>query len=455
MVLVCTLGLASVGHAQMGGGGGGVGGGIGGGGGGMGGRIPGAAYGGATDPSNVQIRGGFRVIPAIRVAERYDSNVFFLAKVPGLDRSDYVTSVAPEIRGLYVGSEMTVNATVGANAEYYVKNTNFNYVGTNAGLSLDLSPMLNRLWKGMTFQVYDSFRYTPQPPSFLVGNQAGDTSNPFLRGQQVGRVSITSNVVGATVSAPLTQTLSLTGGYSYGFLTFGTSKVQQSGALLSSTYQTFTVGMSKKLSPQDSVGLNYFDAEHRYDQGGSFSSRGGFISWAHLFSPSVTLDSSAGAQVLQGQSSGSGAQGSQGQSSGLSNVPTTVAPRGGVVLTWKDSTTSLTMAYGLAISASNQSQAQPLLVDIVTFSVTQVTPIPELVGVASVAYGRGDEIGSKSVNAVSYTSYVATGGVLYKFTPQTFLNLNYLYANYDNQFGATNNSFDRHVVSISLAQAFY
>jgi hypothetical protein len=169
----------------------------------------------------------------------------------------------------------------------------------------------------------------------------------------------------------------------------------------------------------------------------------------------VTLDSSAGAQVLQGQSSGSGAQGSQGQSSGLSNVPTTVTPRGGVVLTWKDSTTSLTMAYGLAISASNQSQAQPLLVDIVTFSVTQVTPIPELVGVASVAYGRGDEIGSKSVNAVSYTSYVATGGVLYKFTAQTFLNLTYQYGNYDNQFGATNNSFDRHVVSISLAQAFY
>ena len=113
------------------------------------------------------------------------------------------------------------------------------------------------------------------------------------------------------------------------------------------------------------------------------------------------------------------------------------------------------MAYGLALSPSYQFQAQPLLVNIVTFSVTQVTPIPELVGVASVVYGRGDEIGSNSVNAVSFTSYAATGGVLYKFTPQTFLNFTYQYANYDNQFGATNNSFDRHVVTISLAQAFY
>ena len=436
-------------HAQIGGdAGGGIGGGIG--------STPGMAFGGATDPSMVQIRGGFQVIPSIVVAERYDSNVFFQAKIPGLDRSDYVTTVAPQIRGLYGGSAMTVNATVGANAEYYAKNTDFNYVGTNAALSLDLSPMLNRLWEGMTFTVFDSFRYTPQPPSFLVGNQEGDTSNPFMRGQQVGRVSVTTNAVSATVSAPLTQTLSLTGGYSYGFLTFGTSEVQQAGALLSSTYQTFTVGMSIKLSPQDSATLSYFDSEYRYEQAvGSFSGRGGMIGWTHLFSPNVMLASSAGAAVLQGQSSGSGTQGSQGQSSGISNVPTTVTPRGNVALTWRDRTTSLSMAYGLALSPSYQFAAQPLLTNVVTLSVTQVTPIPQLVGVVSVNYGRGDEIGSKSANALSYRSYAATGGVLYKFAPQTYLNFSYQYANYDNQFGAMSNSFDRHFVSISFAQAFY
>jgi hypothetical protein len=257
------------------------------------------------------------------------------------------------------------------------------------------------------------------------------------------------------MSAPLTQTLSLTGGYTNGFMTFGTSDVQQSGALLNSTYQTFTVGMSKALSPQDSVTLSYADSEYRYDQAGAFSTRGGFINWEHLFSPNMTLNSSAGAMVLQRSSSGSGSQGSQGQSSGFSSLPTTVVPRANVALIWKDNTTSLSLAYGLGISPSYQFQAQPLLTNTVMFSVTQVTPIPELMGVASFTYGRGDEIGSSSVNSVSYTSYAAAGGVLYKFTPQTFLNLMYLYANYDNQFGATSNSFDRHVVSISLAQAFY
>jgi len=441
---VCTLGLVSVGHAQMGGMGGG-----------MGGGIPGANYGGATDPSNVQMGGGFRVIPSIQVAERYDSNVFFQAKVPGLDRSDYVTTVAPQIRGLYGGSAMTVNATVGANAEYYAKNTNFNYVGTHAALSLDLSPMSNRLWEGMTFQVRDSFMYTPQPPSFLVGNQEGDTSNPFLNGQQVGRVSVTSNVVGAMVNAPLTQTLSLTGGYSYGFLRFGTSEVQQAGALLNSSYQMFDVGMSMQLSLQDSVTLSYRESSFKYEQasGSSFTTRGGTLAWMHMFSPSVTLTSTAGVQVREGGVVGSSSVPATASSS--SGSGSSITPTGGLALIWKDRTTSLSMAYWVAISPSYQFQAQPLLTNIVTFSVTQVTPIPQLVGVASVNYGRGDEIGSNSVNAVSYTSYAATGGVLYKFTPQTLLNLTYLYANYDNQFGATNNSFDRHVVSIILAQAFY
>jgi len=114
----------------------------------------------------VQIRDGLQVIPAIAVGERYDSNVFFRAKVPGLDRSDYVSRVAPLIRGLYGSSAMTVNATVGANAEYYAKHTNLNYVGTNAGLLLDLSPMSSRLWQGMTFQVRESFLYTLNRPAF-------------------------------------------------------------------------------------------------------------------------------------------------------------------------------------------------------------------------------------------------------------------------------------------------
>jgi hypothetical protein len=62
IVLICSLGLVSVGYAQTGGGF-------------MG--IPGTAFGEATDPSMVPIISGFRLIPSMMVGEGYDKNVLF------------------------------------------------------------------------------------------------------------------------------------------------------------------------------------------------------------------------------------------------------------------------------------------------------------------------------------------------------------------------------------------
>jgi opacity protein-like surface antigen len=411
------------------------------------GSIPGTAFGGATDPGSIEISEGFRIIPTITAAERYDSNVFFQPKTPGVDSSDYVSTISPQIRGLFAGREMTLNAIVGASASYFVKNTNFNYVAVNGGLSLNLGSMLDRLWRGIGVTVNETFLYTPQPPSFWVGNQTGDTSNPYTNGQQVGRVSSTSNNINVSVTAPLTQTLSLIGSYSNGFLRFGKSEVQQAGALLNTSFQSFNVGMSMQLSPQDSMSLTFNDSEYRYEQatGGSFSTRAGMIGWNHQFNPAVKLTSSAGAAI------------SEVQSPGLSNgqTTTTVSPQGRVALVLKDSTTMLSMAYGLAFAPAYQFGAAALLTNTVSLSMTQETPIPRLVGVASFNYGRGDQIGSNPVSAISYKNYMATAGISYKLTPRTFLNLSYLYSNYDNQSGAMNNSYDRQVLTLNLAQAFY
>jgi hypothetical protein len=49
----------------------------------------------------------------------------------------------------------------------------------------------------------------------------------------------------------------------------------------------------------------------------------------------------------------------------------------------------------------------------------------------------------------------ALGGVVYKFSPETFLGLHHSYANVDNQFNCNTFAFDRHVAQLSLTQAFY
>jgi len=408
------------------------------------GTIPGTQFGGATDPSFVEVREGFQVIPSVSVGQRYDSNVFFSPKRQGLDREDFVTTAVPQLRGTYVGDSFMVNATAGATGEYYAKNTTLNYVGANTGIVLDLRKLVDRWWQGAALTVSDTYIYTPQAPAFLIGNLSGSQTNPFATGYQVGRANVSSNIFAANLSMPLNQTVSLIGSYSNGFLRFGQSQVQQSGVLLSYKYQTYSAGLSMQVSPQDSLSVNAVYTENIYTSGsgGSFTSQGGNVEWGHTFTPFLTLKSSAGATALKREFPGS-------------SSATTVAPAGNLALLWKDQTTSMALTYGAALTPATQFQASALLTQVVSFALTQQTAIPELLAVASLNYGRGDPYGSSSGTAISYASVGGTGGVVYKFSPQTFFGLNYSYGNVENQFGNNTFAWDRQVVQMSLSHAFY
>lgn len=431
MVLVCALGLVSVGHAQMGGG--------------MG-SIPGTAFGGSTDPSMVQITEGYRVIPSIMVGQRYDSNVFFAPKTPGLNREDFVTTTVPQVRGLYVGSLVAVNARASAVGEYYAKNSGLSYVGTSAGAAFDVSKLASRLWEGTRLTVSDTYSYTPQPPAFLTGDLAGEGTNPFVRGFQVSRVNTQMNNIGGNLSVPLNQVVSLIGAYSNGFVKYGQSDVRPVGSLFDVSYQTYRAGLSMMMSPQDTVSLNSINSEYDSGAQGAFSSRGGTVGWSRTFTPNVSLNSTAGAQLVETKLSGTPSS-------------TFIAPLGSLALFWVDRTTTMTVAYSLGVTPSTQFQSQALLTHVASVSLTQQTAIPELLGVASLNYGRGNQFGSASTStvssALSYVSWGGTGGFMYRFTPKTFLGLTYSYSNNDQSFGGQSFRIDRQVVQVSLTQAFY
>ena len=406
-----------------------------------GGYVPGTAFGGATDPGALQITEGFRLIPTIMVGERYDSNVFFRPPTPGLDREDFVTTTSPQIRGLYAGSLISVNAVGGGIGEYYAKNTGLNYIGANAGASLDMSKFLEQWWRGSTWQVTESYINSAQPQSFLTGDVSGASGNPFARGYQVGRARYQRNNVSTNLSVPLNQTVALIGSYSNGFIKYGSSSVQQ-GTLLDANFQSYTAGIAMNVTRLDTFSLNFIGSESDYGSTGSFSSRGGTVGWAHEFSQILSISSSAGGQYIETQFQGAPSR-------------TSIAPTGSFNVTWKDNTTTLGLAYFIGLTPSVQFQAQPLLTHTVSFALTQVTPITDLVGVVGVNYARGDELGSSSSAPISYTSYGATAGLTYKFTRQTFLGLNYTYRNFDNKFGGDSTAFDRSVVQLTLTQAFY
>src|SRR5262249_18133662 len=199
-----TLGIIPVSHAQMGGMGGR---------GGMG-YPPGTGLGGATDPGAFRISEGYRLVPALMVGERYDSNIFFVPKTAGLDREDFVTTAVPTIRGLYAGKSLSANIYASAIGEYYAKNPNLSYVGTQLGAKLDISKLLDRLAPTSTWQVKEYYSFTPIPPAFATGDVNGG-SNPYLRGYQAARTNTQINGTGTNLSVPLTQALSVTGSYMF------------------------------------------------------------------------------------------------------------------------------------------------------------------------------------------------------------------------------------------------
>ena len=431
--------MQSVSYAQLGGGmSGGTGGGLG--------SIPGVAFGGATDPSMIQLKEGFHVIPSIMVGERYDSNVYYSPKTPGLNREDFVTTTVPQVRGLYVGSLVSANAMASAVGEYYAKNTALSYVGTNAGAIVDVSKLVSQLREGTRLTVSDTYSYTPQPPAFLTGDQSGGGTNPFVRGFQTGRANMQSNMFGVNLSVPLTQVVSVIGGYTNGFIKFGSSELQQPGRLLDTTYVTYTAGLSMKASLRDTVSLNLVNSEFDSGDLGALTTRGGTVGWSHLFTPNVSILSAAGVQQVESKFSGAPSS-------------TTIAPLGSLALLWKDDTTTMTVAYNIGVTPSYQFQSQALLTHLASVSLTQQTAIPELLGIASLNYGRGDEFGSASTTtastALSYVAWGGTGGLMYRFTPKTFLGLTYSYSNNDQSFGGQSFRIDRQVVQMSLSQAFY
>jgi hypothetical protein len=445
IILGAWLELYSTAYAQMGGAGqlGGFTGGV-----GAIPSIPGTPYGGATDPSMVQVTEGFRIIPSILIGQRYDSNVFFVppSSRPGLKPEDFVTTAVPQIRGLHKGSLISVNATASAIGEYYDRNPDLNYVGANAGLLVDASKLLDQWRKGTTFTVTERYTYTPQAPAFLSGNVDGAGGNPLVTGYQVGRVNTRINYVSVNGETPLNETVSLIGSYDNSSRNYSASDVQQVSPLFSLHAQIYSAGIAAKLTPLDKLSLQYSGSEFQYKPGsiGSFSTNGGTLGWFRVFSPTVSMNSNVGAQVVQ--SHFRGAQGAA-----------ILAPVGAFGVRWEDHVTTIALAYTLRPEPSLQFQSQVLLTQTASFTVTQVTAIPELLVIFNLNHSRGNHYGpiSGSGSPISYISYGATGGLVYKVTSQTFLGLNYSYSTFDNKFGGQSFSFDRNVVQVTVSHAFY
>lgn len=408
--------------------------------------VPGTAFGGATDPSSIRPGDGLRVVPSIQVSERYDSNVFFAPKslLRGLNPEDVVTTVVPQLRGVYTDHEnlVKVNVVAGAVGSYYVNNTGLSYVGANAGAILDMSDLLSRWRPGAKWTVSDTFFYSPQPPAFLVGSQLGEQANPLVAGFQAYRTNTKSNNANTQFELPLSLTVKLTGSYTNSFIRYGASQVPGAPALISQNLQAYTAGLLKEVSIYDTVRADFTGNEFDLGGRGTFSAKGGTLGWTHKFSPTIRLNAAGGAQVLSGELNGV-------------QMSSIIAPVGNLAIQWNNPTTSLTLAYRTGITPSFQTRAAALLNHTVSFNIRQNTPIRDLIALLGANYGIANEYGTNSGSALSWTTVGGTAGLQYRVTQKLFLTLTYSYHNIDNAFDGTHLAYDKHVAQLSFSQAFY
>jgi len=439
IILGMGFGWCSATQAQMGGGiGGGMGGGMP--------TIPGTEFGGATDPSSIRVGAGLNVVPSVQISQRYDSNVFFAprSQLQGLNPEDFVTTVVPQVRGLFTDHEHLVklNAVVGAVGSYYMNNTGLSYVGANAGAVLDMSDLVSQWRPGARWTVTDTFFYTPQPPAFLIGGRLGEQANPLVAGFQASRTNTTSNSVNTVLELPLNRTVKLSGSYTNSYIRYGASEVPGAPSLISQDLHAYTAGLVKEVSLYDSVRADFTGNEFDLGGIGTFSARGGTLGWTHRFTPTISLNATGGAQVVSGELNGA-------------LFSSIIAPLGSLAIYWKDPTTFIALTYRSGVSPSFQFQGAVMLNHSVSLNMTQNTPIRDLVGLAGAHYSVANEYGFDSGSAMSWNTVGGTAGLRYRATQKLFLTMIYSYQNVDNVFGGTRFAYDRHVAQLSLSQAFY
>ena len=159
------------------------------------------------------------VTPTAVLSEKYDSNVWYSprgAVPPGRKAWDYVTTVGAivDVTNKSRFADSLLRARVDGNA--FVYNSDLSFYSTNVFASSDLTEGVSELVRGLQLRIFDSFRYTPEAPTFLIGGgHPSDTFDIYSRGLQGARANTFRNVLSAQSNYSLSRSFSLTTNYSY------------------------------------------------------------------------------------------------------------------------------------------------------------------------------------------------------------------------------------------------
>jgi hypothetical protein len=208
------------------------------------------------------------VIPSVSLSERYDSNVFYAPRgfiPPGHQHWDFVTTAAAIVDVVDKSRLADSLLRAGVNGNTFAYNTDLAYVSTTVFASSDVTRGVGELVRGLQLRIFDSFRYTPEPPAFLSGNHPTDTADIYGRGIQGVRANSYANILSANSDYPLSRSFSLSTDYGYSIFRSGSGT-----GYFNNTQHSVNIGPTFTFDGGDTLFFKY-----NYSMGESKPSGGG------------------------------------------------------------------------------------------------------------------------------------------------------------------------------------
>ena len=411
---------------------------------------------------------GTRIVPMISVSEAYDTNVYFAPKTAGLQREDFVSTVAPGLSIQHNTRLYTATVSGSAVGTYYVNHPQLGYVGTNAAVSIGLTPFVARYFPGSTLALSYGYSYTPTPPAFLTGGSQtaqssasgapadGSVADTYTRGLQLGRVNTTSHRGGIAGAYQLGPGLTMQANYGYAVMFFGSSPAQVQGTTgfrpVANNIATHSASAGPRYQPTayDTLSLTYSYSSSSYgdNSGGTgslgFSSHSATAGWGRKLSSAWTASLSGGASLVQVNSQ--------------NNASDTITYNGSAMLSWSRGFTTAGINYSVGVYPNYLNAAGPLLShNVSVFGTHRLSD--QLSGTAGASVAENSTVGNAAQSNRSYQSYTANASLAYKLSLSLFAALSYSYSLFEGPVGASGSAqqetqVSRHATTLTLVKYF-
>jgi hypothetical protein len=381
---------------------------------------------------------GTKVIPSMTIAERYDSNVFF---IQGRNLEDYVTTVTPQLSVDHSNRFITGSLIGKLTGEAYVKNPGLNYIAPSGALTMNLDNLIGQLDRRAKLTVSDSFTFTPKPLAFIGPGTGSEVPDTFVRGIQASRANSRTNMATATGAYQVGPMVALQGSYTNSMIRFGTIFTQPNVAttqpnqatFFSTTFQSYNVGPQFTVTPLDVVTINYQGSRADFDRPGfgksSFQTQGGTLGWKRILTPTLTANGSAGLTQI-----GTGA-----------NATTTYLADASLI--WKHQHGEAQLRYSRSVFPSFFVVAVPLLSQVVTVSGSYAIS-ENLSATGSGSYAKNESTSGQT--PLSFESYSTSLSLNYTITRSISAIVSYTHSQFNQSFTGIETSFNRNVATLSL-----